>query len=145
MQKQYYKWIIHRKSKQLSHGGFFLFSFSLSPFSLLSFFLPLISLSLSLFSFSPLSLLSFFLSPHLFLSLLSFFSLFLLSLSPSSLFLFYSTSSLFFLLSFSVSLSGSKTSLLNIIAQLKKCCNHPLLFPGASEKVLFIIYFLMKK
>lgn len=31
--------------------------------------------------------------------------------------------------------TGSKTTLLNIVVELKKCCNHPYLFPGAEERV----------
>jgi SWI/SNF-related matrix-associated actin-dependent regulator of chromatin subfamily A member 5 len=38
--------------------------------------------------------------------------------------------------------SESKTRLLNIVMQLRKCCNHPYLFDGAvSVKKFFLIYF----
>lgn len=32
--------------------------------------------------------------------------------------------------------SGSRTAILNIVMQLRKCCNHPYLFPGVEDRTL---------
>jgi SWI/SNF-related matrix-associated actin-dependent regulator of chromatin subfamily A member 5 len=32
--------------------------------------------------------------------------------------------------------NGSRTAILNIVMQLRKCCNHPYLFPGVEDRTL---------
>jgi SWI/SNF-related matrix-associated actin-dependent regulator of chromatin subfamily A member 5 len=31
--------------------------------------------------------------------------------------------------------NGSRTAVLNIVMQLRKCCNHPYLFPGVEDRM----------
>ena len=32
--------------------------------------------------------------------------------------------------------NGSRTAILNIVMQLRKCCNHPYLFPGVEDRTM---------